>query len=83
MSSKKLSVWLYSKNQRDFINNDVKVIVTDKYFLFVSKKENYVFREIRYKCLQQEERLTHLEIYMVWDEVFTDIINLRNNDEKI
>lgn len=81
--SKQLSVWLYAQNLRDFINNDVKVIITNTEFLFVSKKEDYTFMKVRYNCILRKEKLDHVEIYETWDEIFNQIINLRDTDEKI
>lgn len=81
--SKSISQWLYGVTLRDFINIDVKVIITSTHFLFVSKVEDYTFREIPYGIPKQPKRLSDLEVFMVWDEIFTDIINLRDTDEKI
>lgn len=81
--SKQLSVWLYSQNLRDFINNDVKVVITDTEFLFVSKKEDYTFMKVRYNCILRKERMSDMEIYLTWDEIYTEIINVRDTNEKI
>ena len=85
--SKKLNPDLYSKNLRDFINNDVKVVRTENFFFFVSKKEDYVFRRYRKSkvFLQEDDQWMHsIDIFMLWDKVYNEIINLRTgNDEKI
>lgn len=85
--SKECNPDLYSKSLRDFINNDVKVIQTKNFFYFVSKKEDYIFRKYRKSevFIQIDDQWMHsIDIFMVWDKVYSEIINLRNdNNEKI
>lgn len=73
--SKKLILQLYGKNLRDFINNDLKIIRTPTKYLFVSKKQNYIFRSI--DRIGEHTTLCATQMYQLADFIFSDIEHLR------
>lgn len=72
--SKKIRLWLYSNNLRDFINKDLKIKKTDKCYYFVSKKQDFVFKEVYIS------QLSDVALFQIADGIFSEILNLRNNE---
>jgi len=77
--SKKLSLWLYSHNLRDFMNNDIKIIRKSQSYLFISKKEKFIFKEI----VTGKNYMSETQLFQVADDIFAEIINLRDEKDEI
>ena len=76
--SKKFNVWLYSENLKDFINNDLKIIKKRNVYLFVSKKEDFTFKTLYYAS---PRGINGVLLFATADEIFSEIINERENEE--
>lgn len=78
--SRQPKVWKYSENLRDFINNDLKIRITHNEVLFVSKKEVFTFRVYTYT---DREQFDDTYLYQIADSIFSEIINLRDNNNEV
>lgn len=76
--SKRIKIWLYKENIRDFINSDIKVIITSEDYIFVSKVQNYKFRIIPAKEFPKENR--DVLIFMVMDDIFAELCKIREDE---
>ena len=76
--AKEIKIWLYKDNIRDFINHDIKVIITSKDYIFVSKVQDYTFRIISANEFPTKTR--DLVIFMVMDQIFSELCNIREDE---
>jgi hypothetical protein len=76
--AKKIKIWLYKTNIRDFINSDIKVIITSDKYIFVSKVQEYTFR-IVYRNLVPDD-LRDVYIFSVIDEIFDELDKMRESE---
>ena len=70
-----LSLWLYSNDLRDFINNDLKIIKSEKYYHFVSKREKYTFVKYSYS-----EPMHDCLLFQIADSIFYHLMLLKGNE---
>lgn len=76
--AKQIKIWLYKDNIRDFINSDIKVVITSEDYIFVSKVQNYTFRII--SATEFPMKIRDLVIFMVMDEIFAELCNIREDE---
>ncbi len=78
----KINIWLYPKELKDFINNDLKIKVTKtsvyNQYEFISKREIATFKTMRTPI---ERPLRVIDLYQFADSIFFEILTLRENDE--
>ena len=76
--AKRIKIWLYKENIRDFINNDIKVVITSEDYMFVSKVQDYTFRII--SATEFPKKIRDLVIFMVMDEIFAELCQIREDE---
>ncbi len=78
----KINAWLYPKELKDFINNDLKIKIKKtrnfNEYHFVSKRELATFKIMR---TPKERPLKDIDFYQFADLIFFEILNLKENDE--
>lgn len=78
--AKKVRIWLYKEDIRDFINSDIKIIITAEDYIFVSKVQNYTFRIISAKEIPKNENDCQVFLFSVVDEIFAELCKLRADE---
>ena len=76
--AKQIKIWLYKDNIRDFINSDIKVVITAEDYIFVSKVQDYTFRII--SATEFPPKIRDLVIFMVMDKIFAELCNIREDE---
>ena len=76
--SNRLRAWIYSQNLRDFINHEIKVVITKSDYIFKSKLQDYTFRIIS----REEIPFLAFDVisYSIVTDIFDQICEKRNND---
>lgn len=78
--AKKIKIWLYKENLRDFINSDIKVIITSEDYIFVSKVQIYTFRLVPIEAVPKNENDREVFLFSIMDEIFDELSKIREDE---
>lgn len=78
--AKKIKIWLYKEDIRDFINSDIKVVITSEDYIFVSKVQKYTFRIIPANVIPKNENDRQVFLFSVMDEIFDELSKIREDE---
>lgn len=76
--ARRIKIWLYQENIRDFINSDIKVVITSEDYIFVSKVQNYTFRIVKKEEIPK--KLRDISLFMIMDEIFAELSKIREDE---
>lgn len=76
--ARRIKIWLYQENIRDFINSDIKVVITSEDYIFVSKVQDYTFRIVKKEEIPK--KLRDISLFMIMDEIFAELSKIREDE---
>ncbi len=79
MERNNFNLHLYEHSLKDFCNNDLRIIHKGSKYFFRSKKENFLFREV--VVPGKKEKLPLIVIFLICDEIYAEIEDLRKDNE--